>query len=61
MQDYVTNIDEGDGSVAFNIFLITFFIYGRCDSCSRADTHGAKVFPGLINKNIITSDIIDKY
>ena len=39
---------------------MTFFLYDRYDPCSRADTHGAKVFPGLINVNIIRSDIMNK-
>ena len=31
------------GSVAWDIVFITFFIYDRYDSCSRSNTHGAKL------------------
>ena len=50
-----------DGSVVFNISFITCSIYDRYESCSRADIHGAKIFPGLINVNFFRLDIIDKH
>ena len=37
------------GSVVCYIFFITFFIFDRYDSCSRSNTHGAKLSPGVIN------------
>ena len=43
--------------------IINFFKYERHDSCSRANTHDANLFPGLRNVNIIIIrwDIIDKH
>ena len=52
-----SSIDEWNGSVVCNIFFITFFTYDRYDSCSRANTHGDKALPGLINVIIIRLDI----
>ena len=45
--------DEWDGSVVCDILLSSFFIYDKYGSSFRANTHGAKVFTGLINVSII--------
>ena len=38
------------GSLICNIvFITTFYIYDRYDSCPRSNTHGTKLFPGVIN------------
>ena len=60
MQDYVTNIDERDGSVACNIFLITFLYMAGVTPVPELTLMMPR-FSRLINENIITSDIIDKY
>ena len=52
------NIDEWDWSVVCDIFFITVSIYDRYDFCSRANTHDANVFPGLIHVNIIRPRIL---
>ena len=59
--EIIASKDEWDRSIVCNLFFITFLTCDRSDSCSRADTHGAKIFPGLIKVNIIRLDIFDKH
>ena len=46
-RNIIGSIDDWDGSVVCTMFFITFFIYSRYDSYSRANIHGTKVFPGF--------------